>query len=118
MNFKKINKPTNTDQDDKNFTVDDLKMVKLSFTFPVWKTSSFHDICSEFADADISAHDNAVVEESSVTLSELESWNDEYAKITGNSWYLYHRNIDVSIDDIVENGKKSKSKSKSKSKKK
>jgi hypothetical protein len=112
MNFKKINKPTNTGEDDKNFTVDDLKMVKVTFTFPAWKTASFQDICSEFADADLTAHENAVVEESSVNLSELKSWNDEYTKIAGNSWYLYHRNIDVSVDDIVENGKKPKPKKK------
>lgn len=119
MNFKKIDKPKYNDDFDNDFTASDLKMVKVSFTFPAWKNASFAEIRAEFNDSDLNVDDHATVEESPVTCAELEEWNKEYIKVAGNDWYLYHRDIDYTVVDIIKNSKSmSKPKSKPKSKKK
>lgn len=115
MNFKKINKPVSSDDFDNDFTASDLKMVKVTFTFPVWKNSTFADICAEFSDSNLIIEDHGTIEESPVTLAELEAWHKEYDKISDNSWYFYHRDTDYTVEDIINN---SKSKPKSKPKKK
>lgn len=119
MNFKKINKPTYPDDFNNDFTASDLKMVKVTFTFPVWKNATFEDIRGEFSDSDLNIEDHGTVEESPVTCAELEAWNEEFNKVAGNDWYLYHRDIDYTIADIIKNSKsKPKPKANSKSKKK
>ena len=120
MNFKKIAKPEHSEEN-KSFTVDNLKMVKVTFTFPVWKTSSYEDICTEFEDSTLSIRDTGVVEESDMSLAELLDWNNTHNK--ENDWYFYHRDLEVTVKDIVDETKvaianKSKSKSKPKPKKK
>lgn len=119
MNFKKINKSVRDNYTGTDFTIDDVKMVKVSFIFPVWKNDTFFDIRSAFSDSDLTVDDHATIEESPVTIADLVKWNDEYVNATGSPWYLYHRDIDFTIDDIINNtkdrpAKKQKQKKKSK----
>lgn len=112
MNFKKIAKPASS-RTEKTYTVDDLKMVKVSVTFPVWKTASFEDICQEFNDS-VNINDTGVIEESAITVSDLENWVKNYkSEDSDGEWYFYHRDMDITADDIIRN---SKSKPKRKSK--
>jgi hypothetical protein len=118
MNFKKIAKPEHNESN-KTFTVDNLKMVKVTFTFPVWKSSSYEDICNEFEDSCLSIRDNGVIEESDMSLAELSDWNNTHNK--ENDWYFYHRDLEVTVKDIVDETKVAivnKSKPKPKKKKK
>jgi hypothetical protein len=102
MNFKKIAKPEHSEEN-KSFTVDNLKMVKVTFTFPVWKSSSYEDICNEFDDSCLSIRDNGVIEESDMSLAELLDWNNTHNK--ENDWYFYHRDLEVTVKDIVDETK-------------
>lgn len=118
MNFKKINKSVRDKYTGDDFTVDDVKMVKVSFIFPVWKNDSFTDIRNAYSDSDLTVDDHATIEESPVTLSDLVAWNNEYLKVYGSSWYLYHRDIDFTIDDIIANTKERPAKKQKKKKSK
>jgi hypothetical protein len=118
MNFKKMPKPQQSEIN-KTYTVDDLKMVKVTFTFPVWKTSSFDDICSEFEDSYMNIRDNGMIEESDISFEDLSDWNKDSNK--NNDWYFYHRDIEVTVKDILEQTKNAftnKSKPKPKPKRK
>jgi hypothetical protein len=104
MKFKKIETSKQSQSDE--FTVDDVKMVRLSFTFPVWKNASVEDILSEFNDADACYTLAFGLEEAKPTLQDLEKFNTSIS----DDWYLYHRELDVTVKDIIENSKKSKKK--------
>ena len=108
MNFKKI---TNTDKIKKDFfSVDDVKMVKLSFIFPVWKNSKPDEILSEFSDSDIFYLEKFELEEASPSVKDLE----DFQKTIKGDWYFYHRDHEVTLKKIIEASKKKPAKNESK----
>lgn len=104
MKFNKIeikkDSPTN------ELNVDSVKMVRLSFTFPVWKNSPVEDILAEFHDSDLCYDGPFGLEEATPTVQDLEKFAESFE----GDWYFYHRDLDITLNQIIENSKKSKKK--------
>jgi hypothetical protein len=98
MNFKKIK--DKSEKIDSTLSAESLKMVKVSFTFPVWKDWSARDIMAEINDMSLEDTPHEI-EESSVTVEDLVKYSKEV-----KGWYFYHRNHDISLKDIISNSKK------------
>jgi hypothetical protein len=98
MNFKKIKDSNEIIASP--LSAESLKMVKVSFTFPVWKDWAVRDIMAEINDMSLEDIPHEI-EESSVTVEDLVKYSKEV-----KGWYFYHRNHDISLEDIISNSKK------------
>ena len=100
MEFKKITNKHKFKND--GFTIDDVKMVKISFIFPVWKNYTNEDILSEFYDSDLYSIEEASLEEATPTIKDLEEFQQSF----DGDWYFYHREEDITLQQIINNSKK------------
>jgi hypothetical protein len=107
MKFKKISNPKKPNVN-KIFTINDLKMVKVTYTFPVWKTAGPDDIMAELSDSDLDQFD-ATIEEAVPSYKDLEDFMK--SRPENADWYFYHRDIDVTLSDILMDSKKPSKKS-------
>jgi hypothetical protein len=98
MNFKKI-KDIN-EKIASPLSAESIKMVKVSFTFPVWKDWTASNIMAEINDMSLEDIPHEI-EESSVTVEDLVKYSKEV-----KGWYFYHRNHDISLKNIISNSKK------------
>lgn len=108
MKFKKID--TKQSSKEKKFTVDDVKMVRITFTFPAWRSASVDDLLSEFNDSDVYSINSYEIEEAHPTVSELEAFSNSIER----DWYFYHSELDITLKQIISNSKRKKAVNESK----
>ena len=104
MKFKKITDKPTANKD--TFDINDIKMVKLSFIFPVWKDAKPKDIFSEFTDSDIYSIEKFDIEEATPSVKDLETFQNSF----DGDWYFYHREKEITLKQIISNSKKNKNK--------
>ena len=111
MNFKPVQTKSMTKKEEE-YTVDDIKMVRITYTFPAWINEPTMESVSSATDSimDLPPPD---VSEATPTLEDLIEWRGQ----AQGDWYFYHRDFDMSLDTIIENSQNSQNFSEKKKKK-
>ena len=99
MNFTPMKKSKNQD----SFTVNDIRMARVTVTFPVYRTDT-REMCVDVArDILFDCHtDGATVEIATPTLKELES----FSKNCGDH-FISNGVDELTVDEIISNSKNS-----------
>ncbi len=104
MNYKKIDKTIKVTSKP---TVDDLKMVKVTLTYPVAKKADYGNILSELEGMtyyELEDLGNIEVEESAVSLNEIKDWFKKTG-IKPSEWEIPFMDDYVTVDEMIKNTK-------------
>ena len=101
MNFKPVQTKSMTKKEEE-YTVDDIKKVRITYTFPAWINEPTMESVSSATESimDLPPPD---VSEATPTLEDLIEWREQ----AQGDWYFYHREFDMSLDTIIENSQNS-----------
>jgi hypothetical protein len=111
MNFKPVQTKVMTKKEEE-YTVDDIKMVRITYTFPAWINEPTMESVSSATESimDLPPPD---VSEATPSLEDLIEWREQ----AQGDWYFYHREFDLSLDTIIQNSQNFSEKKKKKNRK-
>jgi len=111
MNFKPVQTKVMTKKEEE-YTVDDIKMVRITYTFPAWINEPTMESVSSATESimDLPPPD---VSEATPSLEDLIDWREQ----AQGDWYFYHREFDLSLDTIIQNSQNFSEKKKKKNRK-